>query len=205
MGQMIGEGMSEASFLEEPETTAATQAMFDEDMTDMGFVMNASRLWAHQPSTVEHLFDLMSEAFSATGLSFRHRGLLVTATASTLGDSYCSLAWGYKLSTVDSGAAAAAVLRGDDADLTSAERTMVGWARRVVRDPNGTTPADIQDLRDAGFSDSQIFAITTFVALRLAFSTVNDALGARPDGALLDLAPADVVNAVTYGRRPAQS
>lgn len=197
--------MSEASFLEEPETTAAVQAMFDEDVTDLGFVMNSSRLWAHQPSVCGHLFDLMSEAFGASGLSFRHRGLLVTATASTLGDSYCSLAWGYKLSTVDSGAAASAVLRGDDSDLTPAEQAMVGWARKVVRDPNGTTAADIQGIRDAGFSDSQIFAITTFVALRLAFSTVNDALGASPDAELLSLAPTDVVNAVSYGRRPAQS
>jgi uncharacterized peroxidase-related enzyme len=194
--------MSDAGFLAEPETTEAVQAMFDEDITDLGFVMNVSRLWAHQPSTCEHFFDLMSEAFGASGLSFRHRGLLVTATASTLGDSYCSLAWGYKLAGADSGAAAAAVLRGDDADLTVAERAMVGWARKVVRDPNGTTAGDIQDLHDAGFSDRQIFAITTFVALRLAFSTINDALGARPDTELLTLAPTDVVNAVTFGRRP---
>jgi uncharacterized peroxidase-related enzyme len=196
--------MSEANFLAEPEMTPAVQGMFDEDIAEMGFVMNSSRLWAHQPATCEHLFDLMSEAFKASGLSFRHRGLLVTATASTLGDSYCSLAWGYKLANVDSGAAAAAVLRGDDADLTATEQAMVGWARKVVRDPNGTTSADIQHLRDAGFSDSQIFAITSFVALRLAFSTINDALGARPDTELLALAPTDVVNAVTYGRASAQ-
>ena len=40
----------------------------------------------------------------------------------------------------------------------------------------------MQALRDAGFDDAQIFAITVFVAARLAFSTVNDALGARPTG-----------------------
>lgn len=33
----------------------------------------------------------------------------------------------------------------------------------------------------APFDDGQVFAITTFVALRLAFSTANDALGAQPD------------------------
>src|SRR5580693_5070657 len=114
MGRMIGGFMAEASFLTEPEATPAVQGMFDENIAEMGFVMNLSRLWAHQPSTREHLFELMSEAFAASGLSFRHRGLLVTATASTLGDSYCSLAWGYKLGSVDSGAAAASVLRGDD-------------------------------------------------------------------------------------------
>jgi uncharacterized peroxidase-related enzyme len=197
---MIGGHVSQPAFLDEPETTAAVQAMFDEDITDMGYVMNASRLWAYQPATCDRLFDLMSEAFKASGLSFRHRGLLVTATASTLGDSYCSLAWGYKLAVADSGDAAAAVLRGDDTVLTPEEQKMVTWARKVVRDPNSTTADDVQSLREAGLSDSQIFAITTFIALRLAFSTINDALGARPDPELLTLAPTDVVNAVTYGR-----
>ena len=38
------------------------------------------------------------------------------------------------------------------------------------------------------------------VALRLAFSTVNDALGARPDAAYRSAAPAAVLAAVTFGR-----
>lgn len=197
--------MAESSFLQPPETSSAVQEMFDEDVAEMGFVMNVSRLWAQAPVTKTHLFELMSESFRASGLSFRHRGLLITATASTLGDSYCSLAWGYKLGSVDSSSAAAAVIRGDDVDLSAGEKALVGWARKVVGDPNQTTAADVQELRDAGFTDSQIFAITTFVALRLAFSTVNDALGARPDAELLTLASADVVDAVPYGRRPTPS
>jgi hypothetical protein len=70
----------------------------------------------------------------------------------------------------------------------------------VARDPNATTAADVQILRGAGFSDVQIFAITVFVALRLAFSTVNDALGLPPDAALRRTVPADVLDAVTRGR-----
>ena len=58
----------------------------------------------------------------------------------------------------------------------------------------------MQALRDAGFDDAQIFAITVFVALRLAFSTVNDALGPRPDRALVDELPQPVSAAVTWGR-----
>ena len=51
----------------------------------------------------------------------------------------------------------------------------------MAADPNATTPADIQELRDCGLDDGQIFAITAFVAFRIAFSTVNDSLGAQPD------------------------
>jgi len=38
----------------------------------------------------------------------------------------------------------------------------------------------------AGFDDAQILNLTMFVALRIAFSTVNGALGARPEPEYLD-------------------
>jgi hypothetical protein len=60
--------------------------------------------------------------------------------------------------------------------------------------------ADVQALRDDGFADADIFAMTVYVALRIALSTVNDALGVRPDAEYLTMAPAAVRDAVTYGR-----
>jgi hypothetical protein len=53
---------------------------------------------------------------------------------------------------------------------------------------------------DAGLDDGQIFAITSFVAFRLAFSTINDSLGAQPDAQLARSVPQEVREAVTYGR-----
>jgi len=188
------------SFLEEPPVSAEAQALFDEDLADHGYVWNVSRLWAHQPDTVNRLFELMSQAFRPSGLSFRQRGILVTAAASTLGDSYCSLAWGGKLGQAADAALAAGVLNGSDTGLTHQEHAIAAWARKVARDPNETTPADVQALRDAGLGDEQIFAITAFVALRLAFSTINDALGAQPDAQLAESLPPQVREAVTYGR-----
>jgi uncharacterized peroxidase-related enzyme len=188
------------SFLEEPPVSPSAQVLFDEDLKDDGYVWNVTRLWAHQPDTVNALFDLMSQAFKPSGLSFRQRGILVVAAASALGDSYCSLAWSGKLGQAAGPALAAAVLDGSDAGLTDQEQAMAAWARKMAGNPNATTPADIQALRDVGFSDSQVFAITTFVALRLAFSTVNDALGAQPDAQLAQSLPPQVRTAVTFGR-----
>jgi alkylhydroperoxidase family enzyme len=147
----------------------------------------------------------MSQAFTPSGLTFRQRGILVAAAASTLGDSYCSLAWGGKLGQASDAAVAAGVLNGSDAGLTDQEKAIAGWARRVARDPNATTPADIQALRDCGLEDGQIFAITAFVALRLAFSAINDSLGAQPDAQLAQSLPPEVREAVTYGRPVAQA
>ena len=193
------------SFLEEPPVSAQVRALYDEDLADGDYVWNVSRLWAHKPGTVHQLFGLMSEAFKPSGLTFRQRGSLVTAAASALGDSYCSMAWGGKLGQASDPAVAAGVLTGSDAGLTDQEKAMAGWARKVARDPNGTTPADVQALREAGLDDGQIFAITAFVALRLAFSTINDALGAQPDAQLAQSLPSEVREAVTYGRPVAQA
>jgi hypothetical protein len=44
-------------------------------------------------------------------------------------------------------------------------------------------------------------AVTVFVALRIAFSTVNDALGASPDPELVSTVPPAISDAVTWGRR----
>lgn len=189
-------------FLDLPVVTPEAQAIFDEDVAEDGYVMNVSRLWAYNPSLVTGLFDLMRGAIAEHGLSFRHRGILVAACASTLGDSYCSLAWGSKLAAASDPDMAAAVIRGGDEGLTDEERALASWARKVAEDPNGTTSDDIEALRSAGFNDKQVFAITAFVALRIAFSTVNDALGVGPDMALRASAPEAVVTAVHYGRRP---
>ena len=189
-----------SGFLQVPETSEEIQALYDVDIDDRGYVMNASKLWAHHAVAHDDLFALMGKAVKAAGLTLRLRGILVSACASTMGDSYCSLAWGCKLANEAGAPVAAGVLRGDDRGLTPAELALATWARRVTRDPNGTQPADVAPLRAAGYSDSQIFAVTLFIALRLAFSTVNDALGARPDRELGAATPDEVLAAVTRGR-----
>jgi alkylhydroperoxidase family enzyme len=189
-----------SSFLAEPEPTPETQAMYDDDLADLGFVMNGSRLWAQHPEAQEALFELLGLVNAPVRFSLRERGILVAACAATLGDSYCSLAWGGKLAEAADGPLAASVLRGEDAGLSDAERAMARWARAVVADPNATTAEDVEELRRAGWDERQIFAMTVFVALRQAFSTVNDALGAIPDAGLRQRAPQEVLDAVTWGR-----
>jgi alkylhydroperoxidase family enzyme len=194
--------LSGTSFLAPPTHTPEAQQLFDDDLEGGGYVTNVSRLWAFMPSTLEGLSDLMGQATLAGSLTFRQRAVLVTAAASTLGDSYCSLAWGKKLATEVGSDVAASVIRGEDEGLDPSEQVLAQWARRVATDPNAIVADDVQALRDGGFDEAQIFAITTFVALRLAFSTVNDALGARPDRELGTSAPEEVRSAVTFGRQP---
>jgi SAM-dependent methyltransferase/alkylhydroperoxidase family enzyme len=189
-----------AGFLAPPAYTPEAKRLFDQDVESVGYVTNVSRLWAYMPATVEGLSDLMGQATVAGSLTLRQRAVLVTATASTLRDSYCSVAWGKKLAAELGSEVAAAVIRGADDGLDAEERALARWARAVTTDANAIEARDVQGLRDAGFDEAQIFAITTFVALRLAFSTINDALGAAPDSQLGTSTPAAVLSAVTFGR-----
>ena len=194
---------TEVGFLAAPAHSPDAQRLFDDDVAGLGDVMNASRLWAYMPATLDGLADLMGQAARAGSLTYRQRTVLVTAAASTLGDSYCSLAWGKKLAEAAGSDVAAAVVRGQDDGLDRQERALATWARLVATDPNAVVAEDIEALRDAGFDEAQIFAVTAFVAFRLAFSTINDALGANPDRELVLDTPESVRAAVTFGRRVA--
>src|SRR5437764_7655555 len=132
-------GPAEAGFLRAPEHSAKAQRMFDEDVAGLGYVMNLSRLWAYQPASREALTDMLHATTEAHGLTFRQRGILISACASALGDSYCSLAWGSRLAGETDPETASGVLTGDDGKLTPAEQALAGWARMVARGPSATS------------------------------------------------------------------
>ena len=196
--------MAAAGFLADPAVDEQVERLYADDMALQGYVARLTRVWAHAPESLAVLSYVLKRSVDTAGLDVRARSLLVAASASALGDSYCSLAFGTKLASVAGNDLAASVLTGSDEGMTDAERALATWARQVVTDPNAVTMADVDALRDVGYSDRQVFAITLFVALRLAFSTVNDALGAAPDAELVDLAPAAVRASVTWGRPPSR-
>ncbi len=192
-------------FLQAPADDEATSRLYKNDMEQQGFVMNLSRLWAWRPEVFEAFSALRALLTTRSSLSNRELAVIVCATAASLGDSYCSLAWGKKLAAAADASTAAAVLQDSESDgMTARDRALSAWARKVARDPNATTANDVEGLRAAGFSEQEIFEATAFVAFRLAFSTVNDALGARPDWQLAATAPPEVSGAITFGRRTAE-
>lgn len=192
-------------FLRPPIDSEATARLYENDLAQQGFVMNLSRLWAWRPEVCEAFGALRTQLTGNSSLSNRELAVIVCATAAGLGDSYCALAWGKKLAAATDPLAAAAVLQANESDgLTARDQALSVWARKVVRDPNATTAQDVEALREAGFSEREIFEATAFVAFRLAFSTINDALGVKPDWQLADAAPAAVTHAVTFGRPVAQ-
>ncbi len=191
------------SFLAEPPQTDASRRLYESDLASDGYVGNLTRTWAWRPEVLEGFTALRGLLTEGSALTFEDYAVLVAATASAMGDAYCSLAWGSKLASLVDPATAAVVLRGETDGLNERQRALAEWARQVARDPNATTETQIESLRSIGLDDRSIFEATTFIAMRVAFSTVNDALGAAPDLQLAHDAPDVVRQAVTFGRRPA--
>jgi len=186
-------------FLNEPPQSPGQATLYERDVADDGYVSNSARLWAWRPDVCDAFIE--TRKLVNAHLVPRERAVMVCAVTRAIGDSYCALAFGQQLADASDPATAAALLRDGDAPaLTAREKALAAWAERVARAPNGIRSGDVAALRAAGLSDQAIFDVTVFVAFRLAFSTVNDALGARPDWQLADAVPREVRAAVTYGR-----
>ena len=192
-----------AGFLPDPPPSEAVDRMYAADLDAQGYVAHLTQLWATCPEALHLLSQTLGLAGHLGGLDFRQRQLLITAGASAMGDSYCSLAGGDRLAAAATSETAAAVIGGATESLSASDAALVSWARRMARDPNATTQADVDELRTLGFDDGQVFAVTLYVALRLAFATVNDTLGAAPDPELAERVPPAVLDAVSFGRPPA--
>ena len=188
-------------FLSTPIEDERVRALYGSDKKGEGYVMNLTRLWAWRPELMQAFVELRKNLMKQTTLTQRELAVLVCCTARTLRDSYCSLAWGKRLSDASDPEIAAALLSsGDASSLSEREAALARWAEHVVNDPNAISRIDVDTLRSVGLSEQEIFDATLFISLRLAFSTVNDALGAEPDAELVAKTPLQVRHAVNYGR-----
>jgi uncharacterized peroxidase-related enzyme len=188
-------------FIAAPTDSAETARLYKSSADSQGFVMNLTRAWAWRPDVFDGFAALRSQLTTKSSLSKREQAVIVCATAAALGDSYCSLAWGRTLAEEAGAVAAAAVIGSVSNDgLNARDQALAAWARKVVAEPNGTSAQDVDALRAAGFSEKEVFEATVFIAFRLAFSTVNDALGVAPDRELAESVPEEVSAAVSFGR-----
>jgi len=192
------------TFLGDAELGEAARKMFDGDEAEDGYVWDATKLWAHQPELHGQFEAVIAAASKAAGLSNREKAMLVIGQAAAIGDSYCCIAWSRWLAEWgESTETALAAVQHDEGPFNERERALARWARLVAKTPNDISGTDVEGLRAAGFDDAQILALTLYTTLRMALSSTNDALGARPDLALAQSIDPAVRDAITWGRRPA--
>jgi alkylhydroperoxidase family enzyme len=72
----------------------------------------------------------------------------------------------------------------DDAGLSPAERALLDYVTKVTEAAYRTTPEDVQDLREHGWTEPQIAEAVYITAMFAFFNRVADAFGVPPQGYL---------------------
>lgn len=184
-----------------PEAGDATAAMYVSAEESYGYLPNMYRIFGHRPEVMEKWGALLA---SIRGhMSLRRYELVTLAAARELKSSYCMLAHGSVLlrEGFSETQLADTATDGAHAPLDEAEREMMRFAAKVVRDATSITREDVGRLKAQGFTDVEIFDITAAAAVRCFFSKTLDALGAEPDAAYRERLPANLVQTLTVGRK----
>jgi uncharacterized peroxidase-related enzyme len=191
--------MTFISTILDDEASADVKQMYDNNLETHGYVPNYVKAFSHRPQVMAAWGELLGSIRSH--LDARRYELVTLAAARALHSSYCMLAHGSILrQNFYSTEQLTAIARDyHTADLTPAEVAMMAYAEQIVRDATAVTQADIDELRAHGFSDAEIFDITTTATARCFFSKTLDALGAEPDEVYLELQD-ELWQTLTIGR-----
>ncbi len=166
-----------------PEDQAETdvKSMYEENRAEFGYLPNYVQLFSLRPQVMAAWGQFLGTV--SREMDVRRYELVTLAAARALQSTYCMLAHGsvmlQKLFSTEQLTRIAQDYQ--SADLTSAEVAMMAFAAQIVLDATAVTQANIDTLRQHGFSDAEIFDIATTAAARCFFSKTLDALGAEPD------------------------
>jgi uncharacterized peroxidase-related enzyme len=185
--------------------TPPADALYEADLAANGYVANYTKLFALRPNVYaawQHLGAAVKE-----GMELRRYELATLAAARQLKSSYCSLAHGKVLRDqfYDAEAVGAMATDHHDAGLDAADAAVMSFAGKVAKDATSITPQDVEELRQHGLSDEDIFQVILTVGLRCFFSTVLDASGAQPDAAYRSSIEPALRQALTFGRPIAEA
>ncbi|WP_426228364.1 carboxymuconolactone decarboxylase family protein [Pararhizobium sp. DWP3-4] len=187
-------------FIDTPDASVSEQTakLYADAEASYGYVPNMVKAFGHRPDVMENWSALLSSI--KAGMDLRRYELVTMAAAKEMKSSYCLLAHGSVLlrDIFTAEALRQVVDDPDAATIDEAERTIMRFAAKVVRDASSITIADVDELRLHGLSDAEIFDIVTAATVRCFFSKTLDALGVLADSAYEKLDP-DLKTALVVG------
>ena len=137
--------------------------------------------FATHPPLLEHMMGLAkSMLFTDGALSRQNKELISTFVSATNACAYCtdSHAYSFRANGGDAGALQAVLACDTDSPaITKEQRTLLHFAKKITVDSQSITPADIQTMRAAGWTDLQIAEIIHVTALFASFNRVVNAFG----------------------------
>jgi uncharacterized peroxidase-related enzyme len=183
------------------EASGEIAEIYHHEIATRGFVMEATRCWTTRPEVLP-LFERFSEGLKANfSLGLRGWRLITFIAAKQVPSTYCSHVYAGALTRELGSREQVLALQADyrKAGLSEKDVAMLAYAEQVARDASRITAADIERLRQVGFSDIEISDIALCASFRCFVSRFFDATGAAPEPAFLDPDP-EFRAAMTVGK-----
>ncbi len=180
------------------DATGPTREMYERQQASYGYVPNYAKVFGHRPEVMVRWGRLLAEI--RRPMDDRLFELATFAAAFELKNNACSLAHGQQLAKFIGEEGVQALAAGKtDGIVTEAEVAVLTFATKVARDASAVNQQDVDTLKAHGYSDSEVFDISTAVAGRSFLTRVLDALGVETDVTAMDLSE-EFRAAVNVGR-----
>ena len=179
--------MAYIKIIPEAEATGTLKEMYEIEKRQKDYLPNFAKIFCYRPKVMFAWRELIKSIIE--NMDKRRYELVTIAAARALKSSYCMLAHGKVLlnNFYNSDELMEIVGNTHSPLLETKEIAMMEFAEKIVCDASSIKQEDIDKLKDFGFSDEEIFEITTVATARCFFSKTLDALGAEPDKVYLDL------------------
>lgn len=172
--------------LQDAALTPAMQAYFDKCTEKLGFVPNVLRAYAFDMPRLEAFVAMYNDLMLApSGLSKLEREMIAVAVSSHNRCYYCLAAHGAAVRSLsgDPVLGELMVMNYRAARLDRRQRAMLDFAVKLTAEPFAIAEDDRAALRDAGFSDRDIFDIAAVAGFFNMSNRVASATDMRPNSA----------------------
>jgi uncharacterized peroxidase-related enzyme len=184
--------------IQSTDTDDELRAMYERQQAHYGYLPNYARVFCYRPAIMGLWAQLQSGI--KRHMDKRRFELVTFAAANALRSTLCSLAHGKVLTEFFSMEDVQAIARGEaPKSLSAAEAAMIAFGRKVARDASAVTAGDIEQLKQHGFTDAEIFDITATAAARAFWTKVIDSLGVEADAPFRTM-NREFTEALTVGR-----
>jgi uncharacterized peroxidase-related enzyme len=185
---------------DESEVTGAAADWYERQRSSWGYLPNFAPAFALRPDVAEAWAGLNGTI--SRNMDRRRYELATIAAARVYRSTYCVAAHS-KFLRDDCGDEATMRAFASDpsgASLDATDRAVVEFATKVARDAASIEDSDVQPLRDAGLTDTEIVDVVLAAAARSFFTKVLDGLGVQADAELGATFDPEVRQQVTVGR-----
>lgn len=168
------------------DATGPVREMYERQQATYGYVPNYAKVFGHRPEVMLRWGRLLAEI--RRHMDDRLFELVTFAAALELKNTACSLAHGQQLVEFINEEGVQALAAGEtEGVVTEAENAVLAFATKVARDATTVNQKDVDTLKAHGYSDAEVFDISTTAAGRSFLTKILDALGVEMDITAMDL------------------